>query len=131
MKNSELLKKDAADILRAALIALLISLVLVLLFALVVRAASLDGTALVVGNYVIKALSVLLGACIGFRTPSGGAVKGGLTGLLYTLLSVFVFAVADGFKSANFNFVDLLTTVIAGIVAGIIAVNLPRRRASQ
>lgn len=127
MKNSALLKKDVADILRASLIALLISLVLVLAFALIVRRASLDGTALTIGNYVIKAVAVLIGVCVGFKGASGGAVKGALTGLLYMLLCVFVFAVADGFKSANFNFADLLTTVITGIIAGIISVNIPRR----
>lgn len=127
MKNSALLKKDVADILRASLIALLISLVLVLAFALIVRWASLDGTALTIGNYVIKAVAVLIGVCVGFKSASGGAVKGALTGLLYMLLCVFVFAVADGFKSANFNFADLLTTVITGIIAGIISVNIPRR----
>ena len=127
MKNSALLKKDVADILRASLIALLISLELVLAFALIVRRASLDGTALTIGNYVIKAVAVLIGVCVGFKGASGGAVKGALTGLLYMLLCVFVFAVADGFKSANFNFADLLTTVITGIIAGIISVNIPRR----
>lgn len=127
MKNSALLKKDVADILRASLIALLISLVLVLAFALIVRRASLDGTALTIGNYVIKAVAVLIGVCVGFKGASGGAVKGATTGLLYMLLCVFVFAVADGFKSANFNFADLLTTVITGIIAGIISVNIPRR----
>ena len=98
MKNSGTLKKDAADILRATLIALLLSLVMVLCFALIVRLAGLDGTALTVGNYVIKALSVLVGVCIGFRTLAAGAVKGGITGVLYTLVTVFVFAAADGFK---------------------------------
>ena len=127
MKNSALLKKDVADILRASLIALLISLVLVLAFALIVRRASLDGTALTIGNYVIKAVAMLIGVCVGFKGASGGAVKGAITGLLYMLRCVFVFAVADGFKSANFNFADLLTTVITGIIAGIISVNIPRR----
>lgn len=127
MKNSELLKKSAADILRAALIALLVSLVGVLVFALIVRWASLDGSALAVGNYVIKAVSVLVGVSLGFRVKSSGAIKGGITGVLYMLLCIFVFAAADGFKSAGFNVVDFVTTVAAGIIAGVIAVNIPAR----
>lgn len=59
--------------------------------------------------------------------PIRVVVKGAVTGILYTLLCVFVFAAADGFRSANFNFADFLTTVVTGIIAGIIAVNLPRR----
>ncbi len=128
MKNSEMLRKDAADILRASLIALVISLLLVLIFALIVRLAGLDGTALTVGNYIIKAVAVLTGVLIGFRTPAAGAVKGGIVGVLFTLLAVFVFAAADGFKSANFNFADFLTTIVTGVISGVIAVNLPRRR---
>ena len=123
MKNSEALKKGAADVLRAALISLLVSLVGVLLFALLVRWASLDGTAITIGNYVIKVAALLTGVLVGFRTPSSGVVKGALTGLLYMLLCIFVFALADGFKSANFNYVALITTVITGTIAGIIAVN--------
>ena len=115
MKNSELLKKSAADILRAALIALLVSLVGVLVFALIVRWASLDGSALTVGNYVIKAVSVLVGVSLGFRVKSSGVIKGGITGVLYML------------KSAGFNVVDFVTTVAAGIIAGVIAVNIPAR----
>lgn len=113
---------------RASLIALVISLLLVLIFALIVRLAGLDGTALTVGNYVIKAVAVLTGVLIGFRTPAAGAVKGGIVGVLFTLLAVFVFAAADGFKSANFNFADFLTTIVTGVISGVIAVNLPRRR---
>ena len=126
MKNSELIKKDTADILRAVLIALLVALTAVLVFALIVRAAGLDGTALTVGNYVIKAVAMLTGVCLGCRERSAGAVKGGIAGVLFTLVTVFVFAAADGFKSASFNFADFITTVLTGIIAGIIAVNLPR-----
>lgn len=128
MKNSDTLKKSGADVLRAALIALLISLIGVLILALIVRWASLDDTPITIGNYVIKALSLVAGVLLGFKTPSNGAAKGALTGLLYMLLCMFVFAVADGFKSANFNYVDLITTVIAGTVAGIIAVNVRVRK---
>ena len=131
MKNSELLKRDFADILRASVTALLLSLILVLAFAVVVRLTAPSDSALTVGNYVIKAVAVTAGVLIGIRDPRGGAVKGAFTGVLFTLLSVFVFAAADGFKSANFNFADLLTTTLTGIIAGVIAVNLPRRKAKR
>ena len=131
MKNSELLKRDFADILRASVTALLLSLILVLAFAVVVRLTAPSDSALTVGNYVIKAVAVTAGVLIGFRDPRGGAVKGAFTGVLFTLLSVFVFAAVDGFKSANFNFADLLTTTLTGIIAGVIAVNLPRRKTKR
>lgn len=123
-----MLKKDCADIVKAGLFAVLISLVLVLVFALIVRWASLDETAMTIGNYVIKALSLLTGIIVGFKRKSAGAVKGALAGVLYMLLCVFVFAVADGFKNVNFSFIDLFTLTLAGIISGIIAVNIKPRK---
>lgn len=124
MKNADILKKDGVDVLKASLAALLISLAAVLVFALIVRWASLEDTAITVGNYVIKAVALLIGITVCFRNPHAGALKGLITGVIYMLLCVFVFAVSDGFKSANFNFADFLTTAIAGTLSGIIAVNL-------
>lgn len=128
MNKSEMLKKDCADVIKASLIAVLISLVLVLVFALIVRWASLDETAMTIGNYVIKAVSLLAGIIIGFKRKSAGAVKGALAGVLYMLIGVFVFAVADGFKNVQFSFIDLFTLTLAGIISGIIAVNIKPRR---
>ncbi len=123
MKKPLNTKRDVLDILSASLVAMLFTLLLVLVFALVVRLASPNETGMIVGNCAIRLVSVFAGVLIAFRNPSLGALKGALSGLLYFLLTVFVLAAADGFKNADFNVVDFVATVIAGTVSGIIAVN--------
>lgn len=123
MKKPLNTKRDVLDILSASLVAMLFTLLLVLVFALVVRLASPNETGMIVGNCTIRLVSVFAGVLIAFRNPSLGALKGALSGLLYFLLTVFVLAAADGFKNADFNVVDFVAAVIAGTVSGIIAVN--------
>lgn len=123
MKKPLNTKRDVLDILSASLVAMLFTLLLVLVFALVVRLASPNETGMIVGNCAIRLVSVFAGVLIAFRNPSLGALKGALSGLLYFLLTVFVLAAADGFKNADFNVVDFIAAVIAGTVSGIIAVN--------
>lgn len=123
MKKPLNTKRDVLDILSASLVAMLFTLLLVLVFALVVRLASPNETGMIVGNCAIRLISVFAGVLIAFRNPSLGALKGALSGLLYFLLTVFVLAAADGFKNADFNVVDFVAAVIAGTVSGIIAVN--------
>lgn len=123
MKKPLNTKRDVLDILSASLVAMLFTLLLVLVFALVVRLASPNETGMIVGNCAIRLVSVFAGVLIAFRNPSLGALKGALSGLLYFLLTVFVLAAADGFTNADFNVVDFVAAVIAGTVSGIIAVN--------
>lgn len=123
MKKPLNTKRDVLDILSASLVAMLFTLLLVLVFALLVRLASPNETGMIVGNCAIRLVSVFAGVLIAFRNPSLGALKGALSGLLYFLLTVFVLAAADGFKNADFNVVDFVAAVIAGTVSGIIAVN--------
>ncbi len=123
MKKPLNTKRDVLDILSASLVAMLFTLLLVLVFALVVRLASPNETGMIVGNCAIRLVSVFAGVLIAFRNPSLGALKGALSGLLYFLLTVFVLAAADGFKNADFNVVDFVAAVVAGTVSGIIAVN--------
>ena len=123
MKKPLNTKRDVLDILSASLVAMLFTLLLVLVFALVVRLASPNETGMIVGNCAIRLVSVFAGGLIAFRNPSLGALKGALSGLLYFLLTVFVLAAADGFKNADFNVVDFVAAVVAGTVSGIIAVN--------
>lgn len=129
MKNSENFKSDSFDIIKSVLIATLFSLGFILLFALIVRWASLDSAVIVPVNYAIKILSVLLGVLIGYRNRQNGILKGAITGLIYTLLTFLIFACLDGFKTVNFNWLDLVFLPIAGGISGVISVNLRPRKA--
>lgn len=128
MKNSETVKSDTLDVVKSILVAILFSLGLILIFALIIRWASVDSKAIAPVNYAIKILSILLGVLIGFKNKQNGILKGAVVGLVYTLLSFFIFACLDGFKSADYNWFDLIFLPIAGGISGVIAVNVKSRR---
>ena len=74
MKKPLNTKRDVLDILSASLVAMLFTLLLVLVFALVVRLASPNETGMIVGNCAIRLVSVFAGVLIAFRNPSLGAL---------------------------------------------------------
>ncbi len=124
MRNSENVKKDIFDIVKAVLISTLFALAFVLVFALIIRWANVDDSAIMPVNIVIKLVSIVIGVAIGFKNPQNGILKGAATGLFFMLLTLLIFASLNGFKDVGFNWVDLISLPIAGGIAGIITVNL-------
>ena len=128
MKNKENFVVSLKDVLGATLISLLFSLLFVLIFALAIRWADLDEKVIVPVNYDIKFLSLFLGVMIMFKDNKNGILKGLITGLLFMLLTFLIFNAMDGFKSVNFNWIDMIFLPIGGAIAGIIRVNIPSKK---
>ena len=124
MKNKENFVLDLKDTLRSVLVAIISALAFVLIFALILRWASLPGTVITPVNYVIKFLSLLLGIMIGFKHRKNGILKGAIVGLTFMLLSWLIFTAMDGFKSVNFRPLDLVFLTLGGGIIGVIKVNL-------
>ena len=124
-------KGDIFDILKAVLFSTLISLGLVLIFAMIIKFASLPSNVIMPVNIAIKIVSVLIGTLIGFKQPQNGLLKGAVSGLIYMLFTFFIFAALSGFKDVKFSWIDLITLPIAGAISGIMAVNIRSRRANR
>ncbi len=124
MKNKENFVLDLKDTLRSVLVAIISALAFVLIFALILRWASLPDTVITPVNYVIKFLSLLLGIMIGFKHRKNGILKGAIVGLTFMLLSWLIFTAMDGFKSVNFRPLDLVFLTLGGGIMGVIKVNL-------
>lgn len=116
-------------VIKGAIIAVFISLVLVLLFAVVVKFTNISSSAIKPINQVIKGVSILIGVIFGVaKNKTGGLVKGIIVGVIYTILSFAVFSILDGSFSINFSFVtDLIFSAITGAIAGVIAVNIGKK----
>ncbi|MFW5780571.1 MAG: TIGR04086 family membrane protein [Bacillota bacterium] len=124
MKKLSINKTNVMDTLRACIIAIIISLLFVLILALVVKIFTIDSNVIMPINQIIKILSILGGCFFGFKSQEKGAIKGGIVGVFYTLLAMLVFGIVENTISfKNFNWYDLLTGVVAGIISGILAVN--------
>ena len=116
------------DIIKTVVIAVLVSMVLVLVFALIVKATDLNENVIGYVNVGIKIVSVLVGAFLGFKKGGkGGWLKGLLSGLLYVVTSFLVFhAISGGFSGATLSLVDVLTGAAVGLITGILVVNVKK-----
>lgn len=129
MEKAKNIKTDVTDVLKAVLFATLISLALVLIFAIVIRFANVENKVIMPVNIAIKILSLLIGVMLAFKNPKNGLVKGAISGLVYMLFTFLIFSALNGFKDVTFSWIDLITLPIAGAISGIITVNLKARKA--
>ena len=116
-------------IIKGSLIALCISLVGILIFAFILKFASISDKAIRPINQIIKGVSVLIGVFVAMRkVDKMGLVGGLLIGLVYTILAFVVFSILDGHFEFNLTLLnDLLFGGIMGAICGIIAVNVKKR----
>lgn len=116
-------------IIKGSLIALCSSLVGILIFAFILKFASISDKAIRPINQIIKGVSVLIGVFVAMRkVDKMGLVGGLLIGLVYTILAFVVFSILDGNFVFNLTLLnDLLFGGIMGAICGIIAVNVKRR----
>lgn len=118
-----------SGLIKGTLIALCVSLVLILIFAFLVKFTNIPDSAIAPINQVIKGASIFLGVFLGLRKIKElGLVSGLIIGLVYTLLAFIVFSIIAG----NFTFsVTLLTDMIfggvIGAICGIICVNIKKK----
>jgi len=116
------------DIVKTVVIAVLISMVSVLVFALIVKSADVGEDVIGYVNLGIKILSVVIGCLIGFRKGSGyGWLKGLISGLLYVFTSFLVFSLISGeFSLSDVSWLDLVTGAVVGLLSGVLTVNLKK-----
>lgn len=129
MKNSNINKHFFLDIIRTTIIAVIISLVLVLVFALIVNLVEVGEKVILPVNQAIKVISILASCFVGFKENKQGAFKGALSGLCYTLLSVLVFGLIS--KEISFNLmklIDVALGIVAGAISGILSVNIRKKK---
>ncbi len=129
MEKAKNIKTDVTDVLKAVLFATLISLALVLIFAIVIRFANVENKVIMPVNIAIKILSLLVGILLAFKNQQNGLVKGAISGLAYMLFTFLIFSALSGFKDVTFSWIDLITLPVVGAISGIIAVNLKARKA--
>ena len=118
--------RSSLDVIRGVLYALVISVFLVLGLALLIKFAHLGSNVVMYVNQGIKAVSILAGIFLGTKDVKFGAAKGALGGLLYILLSFLVFKLLAG-QAFHLSRFDALLGVVAGLVSGIITVNVKNK----
>ncbi len=120
-----LTKSHLVDVLKAVLYSLVVSIVCVLIYAICVKFIHISDVGIVIGNTVIKLVSLLVGCFFAFKNFEEGLIKGVLVGVLYAIVSQFVFSIisGDGLFS-GITLWGILFSIIVGAISGIIAVNV-------
>ncbi len=115
------------SVVKGLLLALACSLFFTVIFANVLRGGKISDGAIYPVNQGIKTLSVAVGVLLFVRGEKGW-LKGGVVGLLFTLLSYLAFSAIGGDFSLSWLLaVELFVGVFSGVLCGIIAVNISRR----
>ena len=112
-------------VVKSVVMAVIISLISILIFAFIVKVASLSSGTIKAVNQFIKVIALFLG-CFTFINGSRGAIKGAIIGVFYILLLYLLFYI---FGSGEFGigfFIDLICCSIVGVISGIISVNIRR-----
>lgn len=113
------------QIVKAAAIALVNTLVGILAFALVLKLTTFSFVAVKAVNQFIKATSLFIGCFVSIR-GKGGWIKGVFSGVVYIALTHAAFAIISGGTGGGSVFIDVLFGAVAGAICGIVAVNAKR-----
>ena len=127
--NSKLLKSNTITYLRGAIIAISISLVLILLFALLIRFFGISDNLIMPINQIIKILSIFFGVFLALKDHAqNGLVKGLIIGIVYTLIAYITFSILSGYFKLSLSLLyDIIFGGIIGGISGIISVNLIKK----
>lgn len=118
----------ALEIIITVIIALIISLLLVLLLAFIIKTFNLPTEASSVITVIIKILSIFIASLICLKRPNSGWIRGAIVGIVYILISFLVFSILG--EKFNFGLSllnDVIIGMIAGVISGIVAVNVIRK----
>ncbi len=110
--------------LKGVAIALAISLLAAMVFAVILRFTTLPDRAVYPVNQTLKAVALCVGVLLSVRGERG-FLQGIVIGVLYTVLSYVLFSALCGDFSLSFwILVEGLSAVLLGAVSGALAVNL-------
>lgn len=111
----------------ASLVATIVSLGLILIFALFIKWFNLSDGVIAPINIVIKIISIAVGVIMVTRDGKGGIKKGSIVGASYIVLCYLIFsALLGSFSLGVSNLWDILLGVVSGGILGVIFVNFKK-----
>lgn len=112
---------NIANILKASLIGVVVSILLVLLFAFVLKFVDLGTGTISLVDQIIKILSIIVAVLILNKAEGEGLlIKGIIAGAVYSLITFIVFSVLNG--GIRFSVGILSDIAFSALVGGVIAI---------
>ncbi|MBQ9792558.1 MAG: TIGR04086 family membrane protein, partial [Clostridia bacterium] len=109
---------------KGLIISILISLALVVVFALCLKWFDITEKVIVPVTFGIKYISVIIGSLIAIKGSSKGLIKGAVFGALYMACAFSIFSIlASTFVFDITTLLDFSSSILLGAIVGIIKVN--------
>ncbi len=120
------IKKKIVSILKGSAISIILSIILLTIFALLLTYTTLSESTIVPVVLTITGISILAGSTISSRKiKKNGLISGGAIGLIYILFLYLASSICfAGFSFSIYSLIMLVVGIITGIIGGIIGVNI-------
>lgn len=124
--DKEEMKQNFIRIIKGSVIAIILTLILLFIFAIVLTYTNIQETVIPPVIIVITAISILVGSSIStLKIKKMGLINGALVGLIY-ILTIYILSsiTGTGFTLQIQTIIMIVSSIIAGMIGGIIGVNL-------
>lgn len=119
-------KENLIRIIKGSGIALGITILSLFIFAILLTYTNIQENTMIPVVIIITAVSVLIGSSLStLRIKKNGLLNGALVGVIYILLIYIISSLTgSGFSLNIMSIIMLVSSIIAGMIGGIIGVNL-------
>ena len=119
-------KQNLIRIVKGSIVAIIITLILLFLFASLLTYTSLQETIIIPVVMIITAISILIGSSIStLKIKKNGMVNGAVVGMIYIVTIYLISSLTGTGFACNVNtIIMMVSAVLAGMLGGIIGVNL-------
>lgn len=125
IKESEF-SKNIIRIVKGSITAIILTLILLLIFATLLTYTNLKENTINPVIIVITGISILVGSSIStLKIKKNGLINGFFVGLIY-IITIYLISsiILTGFKVNFYSIIMILVSIIMGMIGGIIGVNL-------
>lgn len=121
-------EKNFSNILKGSIISIIITLVFLVIFSLVIANTNVKESTIIPGIIIISAMSLLIGSIIStLKVSKKGLLNGALVGVIY----IIILYIISSFVNQNFEInvkclIMIVTSIIMGMIGGIIGINIKK-----
>lgn len=124
--NNKNINSNYKTILKGSIISIILSIVLLFIFALILVNTNIKDSIIKPGVIVIMAIGILIGSSIStIKIKKNGILYGGCVGAIDIIVMYLISSIiTSGFSLNTDSIIMITTSIITGILGGIIGVNM-------
>lgn len=124
--NKDELLENLVRIIKGSAVSIIVTLSLLFIFAILLTYTKIQENLINPVVIVVTAISILIGSSIStLKIRKNGLLNGGLVGIIYIVTIYLISSLTGSGFSCNINtIIMIVSSIIAGMLGGIIGVNL-------